>query len=345
MRQLRRRSRLTPTAGPHPATDPAAAQPARIAATATVVLTLLYLLIAPAGAFVDPTGAFVDPTGALGDPTGLARSAGIVLSGKATPAANLSVSARSSYAVGALFLGRRGRPGRHFCTASVVASPAGDLVITAAHCMTGKSLSPGRVLFAPGYHRGRFPRGLWVVTRKFVTRHWAAWHDPNDDVAFLTVARKAGRTVPASQPSSAGRVSSAALARSADRTWTSVQQEVGAVRLRVNTALPTHIRAIGYPDASARRVSCSARAVPFRPHALDQIRFVCGGFTDGTSGGPLLSDTRRKGRGQIIGVIGGYELGGNSPDISYSAVFGPNIAALYRQASAAKTRQASAAKT
>jgi len=73
-------------------------------------------------------------------------------------------------AVGALFTWQPGQAGRfswqpghlgrHFCTASVVASPAGDLVLTAAHCVTGPSLAD--VVFAPGYANGKFPHGLWA---------------------------------------------------------------------------------------------------------------------------------------------------------------------------------------
>src|SRR6516162_6297864 len=60
-------------------------------------------------------------------------------------------------AVGALFTTSAGKLGRHFCTASVVNSPAGDLVITAAHCVSGTS----NVAFVPGYDRGATPYGVW----------------------------------------------------------------------------------------------------------------------------------------------------------------------------------------
>jgi hypothetical protein len=64
-------------------------------------------------------------------------------------------------AVGALFTTSAGQLGQHFCTASVVDSPAGDLVITAAHCVTGTS---GTIEFVPGYDRGSQPYGAWTVT-------------------------------------------------------------------------------------------------------------------------------------------------------------------------------------
>jgi hypothetical protein len=34
----------------------------------------------------------------------------------------------------------------------------------------------------------------------------------------------------------------------------------------------------------------------------------------------------------VIGVIGGYEEGGLTPEVSYSAVLGANAAALYKTA-------------
>jgi len=34
----------------------------------------------------------------------------------------------------------------------------------------------------------------------------------------------------------------------------------------------------------------------------------------------------------VIGVIGGYEQGGDTPQVSYSAVLGTNVAALFATA-------------
>jgi hypothetical protein len=64
-----------------------------------------------------------------------------------------------------------------------------------------------------------------------------------------------------------------------------------------------------------------------------QLEFDCGGYANGTSGGPFLADVNPKtGQGAVIGVIGGYEQGGLTPQVSYSSVFGSNVAALYRAA-------------
>src|SRR5690242_14855292 len=56
--------------------------------------------------------------------------------------------------VGALFDGAGSK--KHFCSASVVASPGGNVLLTAAHCIQGsaKGLS-----FAPGFHHGISPYG------------------------------------------------------------------------------------------------------------------------------------------------------------------------------------------
>jgi hypothetical protein len=203
--------------------------------------------------------------------------------------------------VGALFTVSGGRLGAHFCTASVVASPNGDLVITAAHCVSG--ISAG-VAFVPGYRAGVAPYGVWRVTRVYVDASWSASSDPDDDVAFLRVSR-AGSTVP-------------------------IQDVTGAERLGTGAPAGQLVEVIGYPDSSDEAIACRNRT---RQPMPDQLEFDCGGYTDGTSGGPFLAGVNpRNGRGTVIGVIGGYEQGGLSPQVSYSAMFGANVAALYREA-------------
>src|ERR1700759_3828855 len=85
--------------------------------------------------------------------------------------------------VGALF--DSATSGKHFCTASVVASPKGNVLMTAAHCIQGnaKGLS-----FAPGFHDGAAPLGRWTVTGAYFDPAWIAEQNPTRDFAFLTVA-------------------------------------------------------------------------------------------------------------------------------------------------------------
>ncbi len=89
-------------------------------------------------------------------------------------------------AVGALFTLTAGRLGPHFCTASVVSSPHGDLVLTAAHCVSGNTSD---MVFVPGYDNGRAPYGLWTVQRVYADQAWQSAADPDDDAAFLQVTQ------------------------------------------------------------------------------------------------------------------------------------------------------------
>ncbi len=204
-------------------------------------------------------------------------------------------------AVGALFTTSGGRLGSHFCTASVIDSPNGDLVITAAHCV---SETVAEVAFVPGYDAGAAPYGVWIVTRVYVDASWSASSDPDDDVAFLRVSQP-GSTVP-------------------------IEDVTGAERLRTGAPARQLVEVIGYPDSADQAITCRNWT---REPLADQLEFDCGGYTDGTSGGPFLAGVdARTGRGTVIGVIGGYEQGGLTPQVSYSAMFGANVTALYQMA-------------
>ena len=88
--------------------------------------------------------------------------------------------------VGALFaLTSAGQLGRHFCTASVVNSAAGDLLLTAAHCLRDRTAA--QLAFVPGYRAGHSPDGVWRVASALVDQRWQAAADPDDDFAFLIV--------------------------------------------------------------------------------------------------------------------------------------------------------------
>jgi V8-like Glu-specific endopeptidase len=208
--------------------------------------------------------------------------------------------------VGALFQVSGGKLGKHFCTASVVDSPAGDVLVTAAHCLDGYSRrNPAGVAFVPGYHDGDAPYGIWPVTRVFVDAAWARSGDPDDDVAFLVVSQ-AGRPVP-------------------------VQSVTGAERLAFGQPLTSMVKVIGYPARLDQPISCQNATTAF---SATQLQFNCGNYSEGTSGAPFLIDDGSGGPGLVVGVIGGYEQGGDTPDVSYAAYFGPNVRALYELAAA-----------
>ena len=205
-------------------------------------------------------------------------------------------------AVGALFTTSAGHLGQHACTASVVDSPAGDLAITAAHCVSGMS---GTIDFVPGYDSGAEPYGVWTVTKVYVDQAWKSSSSDDDDFAFLRVS-KPGSSVP-------------------------VENVTGAERLATGTPAGRQmVQVIGYPNATNQPVTCQNW---LRQPMAGQLEFDCDGYTNGTSGGPFLSEVdQATGQGLVIGVIGGYQQGGDTPQVSYSAVLGANTAALYEQA-------------
>lgn len=206
-------------------------------------------------------------------------------------------------AVGALFTTSGGNDllGSHFCTASVVDSPHRDLVLTAAHCVS--HTSPNKMVFVPGYHDGHRPFGVWAVRRVIVDRNWMSSATPDDDFAFLVVGRP-------------GRVA--------------VQDLTGGESIQTSQPAGQLVRVIGYPDNAVLPITCQNRA---RRFSASQLEFDCGGYSDGTSGSPFIAGMNAAtGVGQVIGVIGGYEQGGFTPDVSYAARFGPSVAALFRTA-------------
>jgi Trypsin-like peptidase domain len=203
-------------------------------------------------------------------------------------------------AVGALFsITSGGGLGGHFCSASVVDSPARDLIVTAAHCVGGN----GQFAFVPGYDDGRMPYGIWRVTRVVVDRTWISSANPNADVAFVTVTGQGGAKI---------------------------QDVTGGERLGIDQPTGQYVRVIGYPQSANVPVMCGNFVHEFSP---TQLVFDCGGYTDGTSGGPLLENVNpTTGLGTVIGVIGGYQQGGDTPSVSYAARFGALAADLYKTA-------------
>lgn len=205
-------------------------------------------------------------------------------------------------AVGALFTTTgSGKLGTHFCTASVVHSPHGDLAITAAHCVWHHS---GVIDFVPGYHGGNAPYGIWTVSKVIVDQAWSASANQDDDVAFLIL----------SKPGSG----------------TKIENVTGAERMGSGQPASPPVQVIGYPDGGDRPVTCRGPTSVPLPR---QLEFDCGRYTNGTSGGPFLFNVDpATGDGTVIGVIGGYQQGGDLPQISYSAAFGLNVEALYQTA-------------
>ncbi len=192
--------------------------------------------------------------------------------------------------VGPLFLFTTVLP--HFCSASVIASPQADLIVTAAHCVAGTEAG---IRFAPGYDRGAAPFGVWTVREAYVDPAWLANQDPRHDYAILRLDHQQWH----------GR-------------WSGVQDVVGANVLGLAPQPGTAVTVDGYAfGINDRPLSCSEAVGQSDGYpTLD-----CNGLPAGTSGGPWLLRTPFPPLTLTVGVIGGLHQGGCTDATSYSAPF------------------------
>jgi V8-like Glu-specific endopeptidase len=220
-----------------------------------------------------------------------------------TPSSHTAVVALP---VGALF--ESDASGQHFCTASVVTSPGEDLLITAAHCINGGDGSGYKknIVFVPDYRDGATPYGVWMPQRLLVAPQWANSADPDYDVGFVVLQPHDGENI---------------------------QQVLGGNQLGDDSKYQYLVRVTGYPSSAGAPITCVNWT---SEQSATQLRFNCAGYSDGTSGSPWVTRFNPRSRtGTIVGVIGGYQQGGDTPSVSYSAYFGSAINQLYEQAIAA----------
>ncbi|MFD7338405.1 trypsin-like serine peptidase [Streptomyces violascens] len=202
------------------------------------------------------------------------------------------------------------------CSGSVVRSPGHNLVLSAGHCLKGYSgTSPKRHLaFVPQYHDGLTPFGIFPVKDNgvYVPQEY---YDRGEHAG---AAYDFGFAV--TEPNQDGK---------------RLQDAAGAVQLLVESGYShAPVRMIGYPGGAQKPLECLSWTTkwvsddPADPGTFDRI--ACDAFVGGTSGGPML--VARPGGWAVIGVIGGYHTGGNTPQVSYSAYFGAATKALYQAA-------------
>ncbi|MBY8882004.1 trypsin-like serine peptidase [Actinacidiphila acidipaludis] len=192
--------------------------------------------------------------------------------------------------VGPLF--RNGLDHNHGCTASVVASPGHDLLLAAAHCVSGTAAG---WQFAPGYRNGQTPYGVWTVTRAYVDPHWLRDQDPQYDYAVLEVADQ----------SIGGR-------------RTGVEDVTGANILGRAPRAGQTITDVAYnAGIGDRPVKCTTTVYDTNGFPS----FNCHGYVGGSSGSPWLSEVPATGLTEVDGVIGGLHQGGCYEYTSYSSAF------------------------
>ncbi len=205
----------------------------------------------------------------------------------------------------------------HSCTASVVQSPRGNLIATAAHCSLGT-----KTAFVPQYRTGASaaaqPYGIWAVERAFRdNRHTRTGPGSDLDFAFATV-----------RPNPAGK---------------QIQQLTGGNRLTRTPGYQIPVTVIGYPNIRSapadKAVKCTTTTT--RVTGYKQLRFACGGYYGGTSGSPFLTDYDERTRtGKLVGNLGGWNGGGlenNDDAVSFSPLYDDQVFELYDAAVAGRT--------
>lgn len=275
------------------------------APTAMAVLSAMAVLTAATGC-AGPTSSAAPPKATAAD-----RSAGARAVAPAPRASATAFDGASS--VGVLI----DPDGEHFCTASVVASPKGNVIATAAHCIqdsgSAEAYGPGELEFAPGFSgrgKGSYPYGRWKVAAIHVDEHWTDGDDDADaaDYAFLVL-----------EPDAKGR---------------QVQQAVGSAAPDWASPPDRRVTVVGYPtrdhNPTNRPVACTTDSRP-DPDLPKTLLMECAGFWEGTSGGPWLADYRDAGhQGRLIGVLSG----GDTDSESTAALFDDRARALYDKAAA-----------
>ncbi|MCZ4119528.1 trypsin-like serine peptidase [Streptomyces sp. H39-S7] len=264
----------------------------RLGRTGVLVVAWLTVTVAGTGVVVATGGSQFDASEGVSGPGVFAGVPGV---------SNTVHATAGIKQVGALFDG--GLSGGHYCTASVVRSAGKNVVVTAAHCLSGGTAG---TVFVPGYHDGEAPYGVWPLKGVTLAPGWTSGADQDLDVAFAEVAPVNGREV---------------------------QDVVGGYTFGSSGSDGTTaatVRLTGYPSTADAPLTCYNDATEY---TADQLRIACTDYSGGTSGSPWVTGLDPEtGAGTVIGVIGGYEEGGDTADVSYSPAFDSAIGALYEEA-------------
>jgi V8-like Glu-specific endopeptidase len=239
----------------------------------------------------------------------LAQAVGVAYIPPPSQGIPAATSFSGSPTTGALFstVGHKAR----FCSAAVVDSTAGDLVLTAAHCVNNRKYFATHIAYVPDYNGRKLLYGEWPVRAITIASGWQHSRNPNLDLAFLTVGPLNGQQI---------------------------QARTGGLTLGFNQGYAQKMEVIAYDNAQDKPVRCATKSFQFRP---GQMEFYCQGFSSGTSGAPwILGYNPKNGTGTMFGLIGGYKGGGSWQWASYSPYFSAAARALYERAETVPTLSA-----
>ena len=196
-------------------------------------------------------------------------------------------------AVGAVFVGDGWL---HSCSAAVLDSRAGDLILTAAHCLAGGIDET----FVAGFSDDAADDDVWQVDAVYLDQRWIQDQDPRADFAIARVSRDAGGTV----RSHAGRGLTLGRSPKPGAVVTVTGYEFGFGGGPVSCTGTTADEAGGFPS------------------------LPCGGLVAGLSGAPWIVGAT------ITGIVGGLHGGGCDESVSYSPPFDDSVAKLMARAEA-----------
>ena len=191
------------------------------------------------------------------------------------------------------------------CSASSVASPAGDVVVTAGHCLTENGVASTNVVFVPGLTGAGAPHGSFPATRLFTTAQWRDGDQStaaalNYDVGFAVVRSVGGR---------------------------SLADTVGSFAIDFTPALD-RVTVLGYPGRSAKADGttlqfCTGPRFTDVTSSNDPTtdRATLCSMAGGSSGGPWLSGLDpAAGTGTVTSVVSfSYD---RAPEVLYGPLFG-----------------------
>ena len=193
--------------------------------------------------------------------------------------------------IGAVFLGAGDL---HTCTASILDSAAGDLILTAAHCVA-EGID---ITFVAGFKDAADPADIWKVDAIYLDARWVKSQDPLADFAILRLVRDDGG---------------------------SVEAEAGGGFALGSAPRPgTVVSVTGYGlGVGGDPIGCQG-ATELAPGGFPSL--PCGGLIDGTSGAPWTTGLT------ITGLVGGLDGGGCDENVSYSPPFDDAVVQLLTRA-------------
>jgi hypothetical protein len=196
--------------------------------------------------------------------------------------------------VGAVFVGAGSL---HTCTGAVLHSAAGDLILTAAHCVA-QGLD---ATFVAGLKDKAAPEDVWHIDAVYLDTRWVQNQDALADFAIARVSRATGGTIE--------------------------DQVGGGLTLAPAPKQGTVVTVTGYGlGVGGSPIGCrAATAAPMKGFpALD-----CAELVDGLSGAPWIDGST------VTGLIGGLNGGGcEDQSVSYSPPFDDAITRLLARAEA-----------